>query len=66
MTSRMNTQMGAACLKAAYVHIGRPLERLKLDSEHIHNAASWAYQVDVALDAIAVSEDNRKLLIENA
>jgi hypothetical protein len=64
MTSRMNTKMGAASLTAAYTHIGRPIERVQSDSEHIHNAASWAYQVDIALDAMAASEDDRKLLIK--
>lgn len=64
MTSRMNTRMGAASLTAAYAHIGRPIEHLNVDSRHIHNAASWAHQVDMALDALGILEDNRALLIK--
>jgi hypothetical protein len=65
MTSRMNTRMGAASLTAAYAHIGRAVELIDTDSAQIHNAASWAHQVDMALDALEqLPENSQKLLIK--
>jgi len=57
MTSRMDSELGRSCLTAAYTHIGRPIAQIETDPTHIHNAASWVYQVEIALNALENSND---------
>jgi hypothetical protein len=65
MTSRLGNRIGAAALPAAYEHIGRSAEQIQSDPVHVHNAASWVYQVDSALNALdEIVDSNCKHLIK--
>ncbi len=65
MTSRLDNPIGAVALPAAYDYIGRSRGKIGTDPIHIHNAASWAYQVDIALSALeTISDANRNYLIK--
>ncbi len=65
MTSRLDNPIGAVALPAAYDYIGRSQKKMGTDPIHIHNAASWVYQVDIALSALeTISDTNRNCLIK--
>ena len=65
MTSRLDNQVGAVALPAAYAHIGRSAEQMQSDPVHVRNAASWVYQVDIALNALdEIVDSNCKHLIK--
>ncbi len=63
MTSRLDNLIGQAALPAAYRHLGRDLEAMASDDVHIHNAVSWLFQVQIALESIDTLPESRRLLL---
>jgi len=65
MTSRTDTELGQVCLTRAYDFIGRPVAKIGDDETHIHNAASWAFQVSLAVRALEdIKDESRTLLVK--
>jgi len=50
LTSRISHRVGRRVVAAAYRRYGRPVERMKTDEIHLHNAYSWKYQVASAME----------------
>jgi len=61
MTSRLDNPVGKAVLPASYNMIGRDPELIKEDPPHIHNAASWVFQVENAQRAFKTLRDKTRL-----
>jgi hypothetical protein len=62
MTSRLDNPVGRAVLPAAYVACGLDPARMEDDEPYIHNAVTWAYQIEGVLAALrAMSSPERRL-----
>jgi len=62
MTSRLDNPVGRVVLPAAYLACGLDLARMEDDEPYIHNAVTWAYQIDMVLAAWrAMSSPERRL-----
>lgn len=65
MTSRLGNPIGNAALPAAYMYCGLSVETIEQNPAHIHNAASWAYQVNLTTTALGKGDVlDRTLLVK--
>lgn len=63
VTSRLGHSIGNAALPAAYKYCGFSAQAIQHDPVHMHNAASWAYQVNLAATALKMGGAAERTLL---